>query len=87
MKYNFNQILYKMPVLMAALILIGCTEKKKIQSELEVLCEHPFCLSLAEMDCRHSAVDTIDSEVNTNWKYTFVQYCWKMFIWQLNLRA
>lgn len=77
MEYNFNQILYKMPRLLfvlVALILIGCSEKKKIQAELETLYEHTFCLSLAEMECRHSAVDTIDSEVNANWKYTFAQY-------------
>lgn len=75
MKRNLKQILYKTPVfLLAVLILVGCSEKKKIQSELEVMYQHPIDLSLEKMDCKHSAVDTIDSEVNGKWKFTFVQY-------------
>ena len=56
------------------LILMSCSEKRQIQTELEDMYSHTFCLSLDKMECKHSNVDSLAAEVNIKWRYTYVQY-------------
>lgn len=61
-------------VILVLMIHVNCSEKKKIQSELEVIYDNSFNLSLDKMECRHSVIDTVWATVNAKWNYTFVQY-------------
>lgn len=55
-------------------ILSGCSDERKTKAELEDLYGRAVTINLSEMECRHSAVDTIPVDDNLKAKFTFVNF-------------
>lgn len=55
-------------------ILSSCSDERKTKAELEDLYGRAVTINLSEMECRHSAVDTILVDDNLKAKFTFVNF-------------
>lgn len=54
--------------------LSSCSDKRDTKAELEDLYGRAVTINLSEMECRHSAVDTIPVDDNLKAKFTFVNF-------------
>ena len=60
--------------LLGLFFLSSCSDEQKTKAELEDLYGRTVTLNLSEMECRHSAVDTIPVDDNLKAKFTFVNF-------------